>query len=168
LPDEYFEALLLRLYVGNLTASGLFVDAPLNTDNHPLIEYLAPQTHRQVEAGDRRFLVGHEREQLYAAFQDANPPDRDPYLAQITPAQLGYVQAGHSYSQFVQLNHARMGEAAAPFLQDFEALSPPGTRNALSPAIALLPATPSGCCGCATPVPMCWPWPCSGCFPKRG
>ena len=43
LPDEYFEALLLRLYVGNLTASGLFTNAPLNTDNHPLIEYLAPR-----------------------------------------------------------------------------------------------------------------------------
>ncbi|NMF84226.1 fused MFS/spermidine synthase [Nodosilinea sp. P-1105] len=139
LPDEYFEALLLRLYVGNLTASGLFADAPLNTDNFPRIEYLAPQTHRQVEAGDRRFLVGREREQLYANLRDATPPDRDPYLAQLTPTQLGYVQAGHSYSQFAQLNHARLTDEAEPFLLEFEALSPAGTRNALSPARQLLP-----------------------------
>ncbi len=139
LPDEYFETLLLRLYAGNLTASGLFADAPLNTDNHPLIEYLAPQTHRQVEAGDRRFLVGHDREQLYAHLRQATPPEADPYLAQLTPAQLAYVQAGHSYSRFAQLNHARLVDAAEPFWLDFEALSPPGTRTALSPARYLLP-----------------------------
>ncbi|TVQ05796.1 MAG: hypothetical protein EA368_18555, partial [Leptolyngbya sp. DLM2.Bin27] len=138
LPDEYFEALLLRLYVGNLTASGLFANAPLNTDNHPLIEYLAPQTHRQVEAGERRFLVGHEREQLYANLRQATPPETDPYLGQLTPDQLGYVQAGHSYSRYAQLSHARLVDEAKPFLQAFETLSPPSTRAALSPARHLL------------------------------
>lgn len=142
LSDEYFEALLLRLYVGNLTASDLFADAPLNTDNHPLIEYLAPQTHRQVEAGDRRFLVGHEREQLYANFREATPPAQDPYLANLTPAQLGYVQAGHSYSRYAQLNHARLVDDAMPFLQEFETLSPAGTQGARSPARFLLPPFP--------------------------
>jgi spermidine synthase len=90
--DEEAIALLLRLYVGNITASGLFEDYPLNTDHYPLIEYLAPQTHRQVQTGSTRFLVGSERERLYDEIRAAVNPEADPYLTNLTPDQHGNVE----------------------------------------------------------------------------
>ena len=41
--DADFTALILRHYVGNLTASRLFDDYPINTDHRPWIEHLVPQ-----------------------------------------------------------------------------------------------------------------------------
>ncbi|MBB4208463.1 hypothetical protein GGD87_002324 [Rhodobaca bogoriensis DSM 18756] len=35
----------MKFYAGN-AASGLFADAPVNADDYPWIEYLAPRTHR--------------------------------------------------------------------------------------------------------------------------
>ncbi|MBE9192903.1 fused MFS/spermidine synthase [Gloeocapsopsis crepidinum LEGE 06123] len=78
--DEALTALLLRLYVGNITASRLFDNYPINTDDYPLIEYLAPRTHRQVQTGTARFLVGSKREYLYDQIRSAINPAADPYL----------------------------------------------------------------------------------------
>ncbi|MUL35018.1 fused MFS/spermidine synthase [Gloeocapsopsis dulcis] len=140
--DEALTALLLRLYVGNITASRLFDNYPLNTDDYPLIEYLAPQTHRQVQTGAARFLVGSERERLYNQIRSAVSPEVDPYLANLTSAQYGYVNAGHSYSQYVQLSAQGSKEQARPHLESFQALSPPDAIQDLSPARVMLRQMP--------------------------
>ncbi|MGY6412385.1 MAG: fused MFS/spermidine synthase [Alkalilacustris sp.] len=43
IPDDILTARALKFYAGN-AASGLFAHAPLNTDDRPWIEYLAPRT----------------------------------------------------------------------------------------------------------------------------
>ncbi|WP_416671332.1 spermidine synthase [Egbenema bharatensis] len=136
--DDDLIALLLRLYVGNITASGLFDDSPLNTDHYPLIEYLAPQTHRQVQTGATRFLVGSERERLYEELRAAVTPEADPYLANLTPAQYGDVVAGHYYSRSAQLSDQGNEVQARLYLEKFQALSPPDAVRNLSPARVLL------------------------------
>jgi len=55
------------LYAGNLTAvAELFATAPLNTDDHPLIEFLAPRLTRMTAAGDKDWFTGES----LAAFYD--------------------------------------------------------------------------------------------------
>jgi spermidine synthase len=58
---------LLMLYAGNLTAvAKLFATAPLNTDDHPLIEFLAPRLTRMTTTGDKDWFTGEP----LAAFYD--------------------------------------------------------------------------------------------------
>ncbi|QDZ39566.1 hypothetical protein FRE64_06260 [Euhalothece natronophila Z-M001] len=136
---ESLQALLLRLYVGNITASGLFEDYPLNTDTFPYIEYLAPETHRKVQARETRFLIGHEREQLYEKLRSAVPPESDPYLANLNSEQYGYIRAGHHYSRHNLLQHIRQTRRADPHLEVFERNSPQDTWQRISPARWLIP-----------------------------
>jgi spermidine synthase len=57
---------LLMLYAGNLTAvSDLFATAPLNTDDRPLIEFLAPRLTRMTAAGDKDWFTGEPLAALY-------------------------------------------------------------------------------------------------------
>jgi len=58
---------LLMLYAGNLTAvADLFATAPLNTDDRPLIEFLAPRLTRMTTTGDKDWFTG----EALAAFYD--------------------------------------------------------------------------------------------------
>jgi spermidine synthase len=58
---------LMMLYAGDLTSvADLFVKAPLNTDDRPLIEFLAPQLTRVSAAGDKDWFIG----EALAAFYD--------------------------------------------------------------------------------------------------
>jgi spermidine synthase len=58
---------LLMLYAGDLTSvADLFATAPLNTDDHPLIEFLAPRLTRMTAAGDKDWFTGES----LAAFYD--------------------------------------------------------------------------------------------------
>jgi spermidine synthase len=86
---------LLWSYVGNLAAARSLVErAPLNTDDRPLIEYLAPVTHRHVGGRAASFLVRDQLIGLYADLLRAVPVDVDPYLSRLTPAERGFVRAG--------------------------------------------------------------------------
>jgi spermidine synthase len=136
--DADLEALVLRHYVGNVTASGVFRDAPINTDSHPLIEYLAPRTHREVRAGTASFLIGAERERLYAALRSALPVADDPYLSRLDDTQRGYVEAGAAYSRGAWLRADGRDGAAADALATYEQRSPAGAVEERSPARWLL------------------------------
>ena len=140
LPDRFFEALLLRMYVGNVTESGLFADAELNTDAWPRVEYQAPRTQRQVRAGEAEFLIGAAREDLYERFRVELPPEDDPALAGLNDRQLGYVEAGASYSVFRFLDRIGADGDAEPWLDAALERSPPEARapEDMSPAGRLL------------------------------
>lgn len=130
---EFFEALLLRFYAGNLQGSALFADAPVNSDSFPYVEYLAPQTHRQVRAGTGRFLTGSARQELYRRLAEALPPEDDPYLALLDERQRGYVHAGHAYMWYNQLRSLHRDEAARPYLSRYLSFMPPAVSREFSP-----------------------------------
>jgi spermidine synthase len=136
--DEQIEAMVLRLYAGNVTASGVFDDAELNTDDHPRIEYLAPRTHRAARAGTADLLVGEHREALHQRLVDSLPPSRDPYLARLDDRQRGYVEAGRQRSRFAWLEDQGRDDDAAVAWDRYEELSPRGSEEHLSPARLLL------------------------------
>ncbi|MGY6704434.1 spermidine synthase [Roseinatronobacter sp.] len=131
-PDDVLADRALKFYAGN-AASGLFAHAPVNTDDHPLIEYLAPRTHRAVIAGTAHWLTGDGRDRLYADLLDALPPDNDPHLARLSAAQRALPRAGAIYAQWRGLR-TRNDLGAGAIWQDFTALTPPHARNPDSPA----------------------------------
>ncbi|MDD7970258.1 fused MFS/spermidine synthase [Roseinatronobacter alkalisoli] len=131
-PDDVLSARALKFYAGN-AASGLFADAPVNTDDLPLIEYLAPRTHRAVIAGRANWLTGPERDRFYTDLLDALPPGSDPHLALLTPAQRNLARAGAVYAEWRGLR-TRNDLRAGALWQDFLALTPSHARDPDSPA----------------------------------
>ena len=124
LPDDLLAAVNLRFYAGNISASGLFDDGPVNTDNRPLIEYQAPRTQRAVQAGKARWLTGDQLGLLYERLIQNPGVDRDPYLANLSRDQRGYVIAGRSYFHYGVYRMAGRDEQAAMLLDDFLARTP--------------------------------------------
>lgn len=124
--------LSLKFYAGN-AASGLFAHAPVNTDDRPLIEYLAPRTHRAVIAGTAQWLTGPERDRLYADLLSALPPEDDPHLVLLSAPQRALPRAGAIYAEWRGLR-SRDDLRAGAVWQDFIALTPPHARNPDSPA----------------------------------
>lgn len=97
-PEAAIKAMVLPFYAGNLTeARGLIPDGPLNTDDHPIVEYLAPITHRQQRVGQASWLNALELLQLYEQLRTAVPPERDPSLALLTGEERALVHAGFHY-----------------------------------------------------------------------
>jgi len=141
--DQELQSMLLRLYLGNITASELFDDRPLNTDTRPLIEQLTPRTQRDVRAGRSSFVVGEERERFFDELVSTVPPEIDPYLSALQPWQLDAVHSGGIHSRYRLANLRRSAEAAA-LLASFEQRSPVGSTRDLSPARTLLPRRLTG------------------------
>jgi len=121
-PDAVLADRALKFYAGN-AASGLFAHAPANTDDHPLIEFMAPRTHCAVIAGTARFLVGRERDRLYADLMDAMPPESDPHLSRLTPAQAALPVAGALYAEWQGMRH-RDDPRAATLWRQFTLITP--------------------------------------------
>jgi hypothetical protein len=71
---------LAMLYVGALDAD-LFAGAPLNTDDRPVIEFLAPRMTRMTSAGDKDWFTGER----LAAFSD-DVARRPPAATALLPA----------------------------------------------------------------------------------
>jgi spermidine synthase len=79
---------VVLLYAGDLTAAaGLFAGAPLNTDDHPVIEFRAPRHARRAPPGDAGWFVGERLAAFYGdldARLGARPDPLFPHLATLT------------------------------------------------------------------------------------
>lgn len=136
---DYSDAFLLRFYGGNVTESGAFDTYPLNTDTFPLVEYRAPRTHRAVQAGEERFMVGFERQTLYRDLLRALPPAYDPYLRNLSDAQHEYVRAGLDYTYYNLYTYLRRPDEASLFLGRYLERIPSSVSRRFSPAAELIP-----------------------------
>ncbi|NQT41232.1 MAG: fused MFS/spermidine synthase [Planctomycetes bacterium] len=91
---------VLIFYCGNLSAIGdRFDQYPINTDDRPRIEYLAPRSHRREAAGQASWFVAGELIGLLETLQQACPPETDPMLANRTPSERRLPRAGLSFHQ---------------------------------------------------------------------
>ncbi len=85
-------------YAGNISQNaGLFSEYPVSTDDKPIIEFLSPKTRGNVQKGDMTFFTEFELLEFFEELFSAVPPNKDPYLKNLTPQQIGYVEAGLSY-----------------------------------------------------------------------
>ncbi len=89
---------ILLFYGGNVTAAReLFEDYPVNRDDRPLIEYMAPRTYRRATDGPIPWFVGPRIIRLIEELQRRTPPDRDPLLAERSPAARQLPAAGVAF-----------------------------------------------------------------------
>ena len=110
--DDLVLARLLPYYAANLGA-GRRVLGPgeVNTDQHPVIEYLSPIAQWGTGDGESPMFVSMPFVRFLARLRAEVPPDRDPYLADLTPEQRGYVEAGAHYQRAIVLSLANEDEA---------------------------------------------------------
>jgi spermidine synthase len=72
---------LLMLYAGNLTSvADLFTTAPLNTDDRPIIEFLAPRLTRMTTTGDKDWFTGESLAAFYDTLEARLRGAPDPLL----------------------------------------------------------------------------------------
>jgi len=89
---------ILLFYGGNVTASQeLFAAYPLNRDDRPLIEYMAPRTYRREADGPTPWFVGPRILRLIEQLQQRCPPDQDPLLAKRSPGARRLPLAGTAF-----------------------------------------------------------------------
>jgi spermidine synthase len=111
-------------YAGNLSAAaGLFADNPLNTDDRPLFEYLAPISNRDAYAEGVSSFVGFELAELYADLFEILPPRDDPYLAGLSDTESDHVLAGLELYNYLISQRAGRAERATIHLREFQRLS---------------------------------------------
>lgn len=95
--DEELLAAVLPFYVGNLGAARSVIGAgDINTDEHPVIEYLSPRM-QWASGGSSPWFVSTPLVRFFERLQRAAPAASDPYLASLSPTQRGYVEAGAFY-----------------------------------------------------------------------
>lgn len=98
----------LLYYVGNMTAAKhRFADYPVNTDDRPVIEYMAPRSYRNLGEDETPWFVGPYLLRFIKDLQEICPPDEDPLLIHRTPANRRLPLAGSAYHE--TMLWARMG-----------------------------------------------------------
>ena len=87
------------LYAGNLTAaSDLFRDYPLNTDDHPVIEYQTPKNFRELAVSDKViWCIGPHLTKWIDRLQAACPPEKDPLWSGHPESSYHLIRAGASF-----------------------------------------------------------------------
>ncbi len=90
----------LLYYGGNITASkALFADFPINTDDKPVIEYMAPRYYRNKGKDETPWFVGPYLLKFIKDIQKTCPPEIDPLLVNRTPANRRLPLAGSAYQE---------------------------------------------------------------------
>lgn len=126
-------------YAGNVSLNAdLFERAPVNTDDRPILEDLAPRTHRDAVAGRAAWLTLGELDAFYARLFARVPPERDPYLARFTPEQIAYVRAGEALHRAFTWRHVGRSDDVAPLIERFRDTVPWDVYAAFRERIALL------------------------------
>lgn len=100
ISEDALMANTLTFYAGNLgEARDLVPDGPINTDDRPLIEYLAPITHREQRAGTIDWFRSLALATFYRSLLEKITPSSDPYLVNFEAEKRDYVLAGRSYGE---------------------------------------------------------------------
>jgi spermidine synthase len=90
----------LMYYGGNVTASKeLFAKYPVNTDDQPVIEYMAPRHFRNMGEDEMPWFVGPYIAKFIKDLQNACPPDKDPLLVNRSPANRRLPLAASAYHE---------------------------------------------------------------------
>ena len=110
---------LLTHYVGDLTAiSRRFDEAPLNTDDYPVIEFSAPVSQRLTRSGVHRWLAGEDLIELMQGLHD----ESSDYLAGISGDLLKLPEAGLHLQRAQWLNYQGKLKGAKKEMAQYKAL----------------------------------------------
>jgi spermidine synthase len=117
-------------YAGNLTANRhLFAAAAINTDDRPLIEYMAPIAQREQAAGGLRWFTSFRLVEFEHDLLERLPPTRDPYLVRLDPGERDFVLAGLDLFKTVLHKKANQPEEAKRHAEAFARRIPAEVYN---------------------------------------
>lgn len=103
-------------YAGNMSVLKDRLSAyPPNTDDRPVIEFLAPLREQNASA----LFTGSRLDQFYAELLTLMPPERDPFLSALPPEELEYVWAGLAFYRYHLYLEAGRPAEAERFLAQF-------------------------------------------------
>jgi spermidine synthase len=113
-PEVEWGALARLFYAGNLgRADSLLAGIPVNTEDRPRIEFLAPVKHyRDAASGTSTRLVGRRLEALYEELLAHAPPEEDPYLSSHGAERENFARTGLAYYRYRILRAEGAAEAA--------------------------------------------------------
>ena len=142
LPDWSRDPLLATprgvemLYVGDLApAADLFRHAPLNTDDRPLLEFIAPRLTRINAAGDKDWFTADALAAFYDELDRRVMSDSDPIFAASAEAQAAR-RAGRVLYHYALAATGHDDAAAARFEAEVRALVPEVIASAESTSAA--------------------------------
>jgi spermidine synthase len=125
---------LLLYYQGNLSeARSLLQSYPVNSDDRPFIEYSSPVTHRRKRTGEAQAFRAGALVAFFDELFERVPPDRDPALAGLDPAQRALPAAGLDLYRSLVLRQEGDGEGAQRARARYEAARS-GASGARPPA----------------------------------
>lgn len=118
------EQSVLLFYCGNVTAASERFDAyPVNTDDKPVIEYMAPRSLRKASRDLPAAFVGPRLAELVDALQRECPPARDPMLANRTAENRRLPVAGaalhHAWIDYAMNRPEACREAWGRFVREW-------------------------------------------------
>jgi spermidine synthase len=95
--DDEILAGVLPFYAGNLGAArALLGSGDINTDEHPVIEYLSPRM-QWGNGGESPWFVSLPLVRFFERLAAAEPLASDPYLAKLSSRERQYAEAGAFY-----------------------------------------------------------------------
>ena len=110
-------------YAGNLSVvREQFSSAPINTDDRPLIEYLAPESALKGPGSGIRWLISLELSAFYDGLLTAAPLESDAFLAAAGEEEKRAVMAGLSYYKSFAYRAAGMEREAMEAQRRYEEL----------------------------------------------
>jgi spermidine synthase len=114
----------LAAYAGNPgRMRSRFAGYPLSTDDWPPLEYLSPVTERDSKgAHARKTLAWNGLVEFCESMLEAEPPDRDPYLANADQAERNQVPAGLAIYEAEVLRRQGRDEEARAALERYRRL----------------------------------------------
>ena len=87
---------LVAHYAGTLRVDdNLLTNVPINTDSHPVIEYLAPMNHRLEKAGRVNWFIDSQLLDFVAPYLTKGTLAVDPYISDIDSTWYDVIQAGY-------------------------------------------------------------------------
>lgn len=112
-------------YAGNLSrVPELIEGAVINTDDRRVVEFELPVRSQEANATGSGFMSGARLVRFLRTLHEAQPPDRDPYLARLPERERRYVHAGYLYFRYLRLARAGEFERADEILAKIEAITP--------------------------------------------
>jgi spermidine synthase len=121
---DLVESVVLTYYMGNLTAGRDLIPAgPLNTDDRPVVEYLAPRAAYE-RSNDSAWFQSHRLAAFQQELLERVPPGRDPYLAGFSEADRHPVRAGLEYYRAISYSVEGNDPAARKHVEAFLSLMP--------------------------------------------
>jgi len=112
-------------YLGNLKAiKNSLSGVVLNTDNRRSVEFKAPILSYKASVGQETFMVGKELEKLINTLYTNLPPSQDPYLSNLPPNEIKYVEVGLLFFQYQGLISEGKKQEASLIREKINILAP--------------------------------------------